>query len=158
LGFDEGLRMEWVIVLVAVAALVLWLSRTEGIGGGVARLLLRAIPRPDIDGRMLPLALIGGIVLGLVAGGLQLAGQTQLAYVAGLGVGPFAGGALLRTRWWVAVAAIVAVIIGAGGEIRPLYVALPVAVIAALGVNFDPRWLRPSRSAAARTRKPERPR
>jgi hypothetical protein len=145
--------MEWVIVLVAVAALVLWLSRTEGIGGGIARLLLRAIPRPDIDGRMLPLALAGGIVLGLVAGGLQLAGQTQLAYVAGLGIGPFAGGVLLRTRWWIAVAAIVAVIIGAGGEIRPLYAALPVAIVAALGVSWNPKWLRPGESPAARKQK-----
>ena len=89
--------MEWIIVLAAIAALVYWLSRTQGVGGAIARMIIGIIPRPKngIDNRMLPRAFIGGVVLAIVA----------------------------------------------GGEIRPLYVALPVALIAYGGI----RWTTPKR-------------
>lgn len=136
--------MEWLIVLAVAAGILVWTSRSQGIGGFLSRALLRAFP--TIDNRLLTRALAGGVVLGLISGGLQLAGLTLLAYVVGLGVGPFTGGVLLRTRWWVLVAAIVSVIIGAGGEIRALYIALPVAMIAYLGVRME--WVRSPRDGA----------
>lgn len=131
--------MEWLIVLVVAAGILIWTSRSPGIAGALSRALLRAFP--SVDSRLLPGALIAGVVLGVITGGLQFAGQTVLAYIVGLGIGPFAGGVLLRTRWWVLVAAIVSVVIGAGGEIRAFYVAVPVALIAFIGVRLD--WARP---------------
>jgi hypothetical protein len=135
--------MEWLIVLVAAAAILFWTSRSDGIGGMLSRALLRAIPSPTVDSRLLPRALVGGLVLGAITTGLRLADLTALAFGFGLVVGPFVGGALLRTRWWVLVAAVVGALLATGGEIRLFYVTGPVALIAYAGVRWErPKWLR----------------
>src|SRR6478672_5114930 len=109
--------MEWIIVLAAIAALIYWLSRTQGVGGAIARMIIRAIPRPKngIDNRMLPRAFIGGVVLAIVAGGLRILDLTSLSFVVGLAIGPFIGGMLIRSWWWVVIAGAVGSSLVAGG-------------------------------------------
>jgi hypothetical protein len=72
---------------------------------------------------------------------LRLAGFTTLSFAAGLVAGPFIGGLLIRSGWWAVVAGAVGSSLVAGGEIRPLYVAVPVAVIAYTGVRWNPTWM-----------------
>jgi hypothetical protein len=92
-----------------------------------------------VDGRRLPAALTAGALEALVIVGLELQNYTFLASLTSLLVGPFVGGAYLRTRWWMLVAAAIAVIVGAGGRLGPVVVALPVAVIAYAGIRTDLR-------------------
>jgi len=92
---------------------------------------------PAISTRRLPIALAIGVVEGIVVVDLDLGGHTFLAFLAGIVVGPFLGGLYVRSLWWPVVAALVAIVVGAGGEIGTLLVAIPVASIGYAGIRTD---------------------
>lgn len=101
---------------------------------------------------MPPRSLAARLVRALVAGGLRLLDRAAISFLIGLPIGPFLGGVLLRSRWWIVIAAAVGSSLVAGGAIRPLYVALPVALIASLGTRFQwPLPPRPDNRSRVRT-------
>lgn len=140
--------MDWLVILAVIAVVIWWSSRRPGVEGRFWRIVLRLFPRPTFDDRLLPRALAVGIGLGVVTMGLHIAGYDSLAIALGLAVGPFVGGLVVRSRWWVLVAAVTAVSLAATDDLRPAVVALPVALVAYVGIRFEWRG-RPTRRRSA---------
>jgi hypothetical protein len=92
---------------------------------------------PRFDTRRLPVALVVGACEAVIVLGLDLGGHDFLSFVVGIVVGPFIGGVYVRSYWWLLVAAVAAIVVGAGGEIGPLLVAVPVAAIGYVGIRTD---------------------
>jgi hypothetical protein len=92
---------------------------------------------PTLDTTRLPTAVAAGVLVAIIAVALDVQGWSLLASLVGIVIGPFAGGTYIRSRWWVLVAPAVAVVVGAGGELSPLFVAVPVAAIAYGGIRTD---------------------
>lgn len=92
---------------------------------------------PKIDSSRLPTALAIGVLVAVVALGLELQGFSLLASLVAILIGPFFGGTYVRSWWWPLVASVTAVIVGAGGELGLLIVAVPVAAIAYAGIRTD---------------------
>jgi hypothetical protein len=93
------------------------------------------VPRVDIS--RLSNSVAVGAAVAVVVFALDLQGYSLLAFLIGIVIGPYFGGAYLRSRWWLLVAPVVAIVAGAGGELGLPVVALPVAVIAYLGIRSD---------------------
>ncbi|HEY7036216.1 MAG TPA: hypothetical protein VH482_33110 [Thermomicrobiales bacterium] len=92
---------------------------------------------PKIDSRRLPVTIAAGIVEAIVVIGLDLAGHSLLSFLAAAVIGPFLGGLYVRSLWWPLIAALVAIVVGAGGEMSPLVVTVPVAIFGYVGARSD---------------------
>ncbi len=93
---------------------------------------------PPFDPSRLPIALVVGVVVALIAAALEMMGHTILSQLAGLAIGPFVGGIAVRSYWWVFVVAPgIAALIGAGAGITSVLVAIPVIAIAYGGVRVE---------------------
>ncbi|MEA2594489.1 MAG: hypothetical protein QOF01_958 [Thermomicrobiales bacterium] len=107
-------------------------TKPAGSTGAVVRSYL-----PKIDSSRLPTALAIGVLVAVVALGLELQGFSLLASLVAILIGPIFGGTYVRSWWWPLVASVTAVIVGAGGELGLLIVAVPVAAIAYAGIRTD---------------------